>query len=696
MEKCIKLISVILLLALWCGAAWPAVASPFNGCGQLVQGQNCLLFAHDGRAQVLLALSDYGVFHAGDRVCVSGDLVMGCQTPCLGAAGCVFNDSITPCPPAPPFQGCGSLVQEGSCVLFAPHSDPNARFLLDNYGPFQPGDSVCVDGHLEAPCQTSCNWVSGCVRGNMIDSLPPPCSHFKGCGVLIQDYNCVVFAPGGGAQVRFAIDSLAGFVPGDTVHVVGEVFPSCSTSCPGASGCLAVDSIHVCGHPNSPPIPGFVITKLESGNFLSTILIEFHSLVLDSVPPENIYLLSFPDSIVVDSMLAWLRSRPEVLFAEPNYEMGLPEVLQMSISFPDEYALPFVLGTSPPDYYGQPASYSVGADSAHLRSTGEGVIVAVIDNGVDFSHPLLSNSFISTGYDFFDDDPDPSEIDGTARGHGTFVSGLIKLTAPGCELLPLRAFNGEGIGSSFAISQSIFYAIEHGAKIINMSFGLHENSCILARACSSAVAAGVTLVASGGNDGTFMPIFPAMLPNVIAVSALDTIEILADFSNFGDYIDVCAPGVKLYGALSGDYLWGTWSGTSFSAALVSGACALARAVDTTFSAKRMEAHIKATALKALQSETISPPDYRYGYGKIDAAGAVWSLSPSGSYSGDVDGNGIVNISDVVYLVNFIFSAGPPPEPSDIGDADCDGQVNVSDVILLQTYIFTGAHDPGCH
>jgi subtilisin family serine protease len=228
-----------------------------------------------------------------------------------------------------------------------------------------------------------------------------------------------------------------------------------------------------------------------------------------------------------------------------------------------------------------------------------------------------------------------------------------------------------------------------------MSFGVYDNSSALVKACSTAVVAGVTLVAATGNDSTLMPIFPAALPGVIAVSALDTTNAIANFSNFGFYIDVCSPGVKLYSTLAGTYEWGTWSGTSFAAALVSGTCALAAAVDTSLKALEMQSHIRASACRTLGGMTITPPDPYYGYGCINAADAVWSLaSPEVPLRGDVDGSGGIDVSDAVYLCDFIFNSGTTP-PLTVADVNCDLTIDISDVVYLIAYIFAGGQPPGC-
>jgi hypothetical protein len=696
MRKRILIIAWLCAAALfWC-AALLANSMPFHGCGRLVQGPNCVLFAQNDNSQTQFVLSNYGPFHAGDLVCVSGQMQMGCPTQCQQAIGCIANDSIsTAGAQGTPYQGCGMLVQQGNCMLFNPDGIPPSHFRLDNYGGFHNGDRVCVSGNLLIGCQSACPGIDGCLQNNSISPAYPQGSRFGACGVIVTDTGCVIFWPGGNPNMRVLLDSIGSFQVGDTVRVIGTAAAGCQTSCPGMDICVNVDSIETCAAPPAPPIRGHAVMKLTSADSLNSVLLFTQSTLIDSIAWRATYLIGFPDSIPTEHFMNRLRSHPAVIYAEPSFEMTLPEVLQMSISFPDENASQLVVGVSPEQYYQQPATSAIEIDSAHGASVGSSMIVAVIDNGIDFSHPLFAGALAGNGYDFFANDIDVSEEPGSAFGHGTFVSGLIALTAPGCKILPLRAFGSDGIGSSFAIAQAIFYAVDHGAKVINMSFGVYENSDALVKACSAAVAAGVTLVAAAGSDSTFMPIYPAALPGVIAVSALDTTGAIAGASNYGDYIDVCAPGVRLYSSLAGVHNWGWWSGSSFAAALVSGTCALVRTLNPEMSSNGMEEYIRSTAKTAINGFTITPPDQYYGYGEVNAASAVWNVSSSGGVRGDVDGSGNIDISDAVYLCNYIFGGGAPPSSLAIGDVNCDQSIDISDAVSLIEYIFAGGKPPIC-
>jgi len=442
------------------------------------------------------------------------------------------------------------------------------------------------------------------------------------------------------------------------------------------------------------PISGQAVIKMVQNGKPDDILPGSGAQVNDSIPGCQTYLLEIEDAAQWYAVIADLQADTQVIFVEPNYSVELPEIYQMSISFPDDYAPPLLEGVEPSSYFDQPSVYAIGIDEAQDIATGENIIVAVIDNGFDYSHPYLTSRLLTTGYDFIGGDGDPDYEEGVVADHGTFVSGIIALTAPDCRILPLKAFDGNGLGSTYAVAEAIHYAVEQGAEVINMSFGTVEPSRLLNQACNQAILNGVAMVAASGNNSIDNPIYPASQPGVIAVSGIDDQDYLAEFSNYGDYIDVCAPAVNIYSALTGESNWGTWSGTSFAAPFVSAACALVKQVSPDYSTFIMQEHIRATASIDLQWGTIVTPDPSYGYGRIDVFTAVdlADESISGNY-GDLNGNGLVNTGDVVYLVQYVSAGGPPPVASANADFNCDGVIDEFDIEYFVNRIYHGG--PRC-
>ncbi|MBD3402044.1 S8 family serine peptidase [candidate division GN15 bacterium] len=447
-------------------------------------------------------------------------------------------------------------------------------------------------------------------------------------------------------------------------------------------------------------VAGEAIVKIAPGGPDKNAFSALGVSIRDSIPDEQLYLVEFPDDRTVSDIVKALGRTPSVEFAQPNHAYELPEVQQISIGFPDQNRPVFNFGTKPPDYYGQPGVYTTGLDSAQLLADGSGVRVAVIDNGLAIDHPLMAYSTILNGRDFVDGDGDPGEESGLMYGHGTFVTGLVLLAAPGSEILPLRAFDGDGVGSEFAIVQALNWALARGADVINMSFGSYTIHPAMQATVNRVIDRGVVLVAASGNYGSDDPVYPAAIESVIAVGSFGEDELVADFSSFGEHLDLVAPGVDVYSALAGEYEWGTWSGTSFSAPLVSGSVALMLQRAGAMDANAIEKHLRQTARTELLWGTVETPDAYYGWGALDAYAAVAELS-----KGDLDNSGAVGFEDLRILSNLAagFEGGgaqngnQPNLPHQVrmrlADLTCDGIVDDADVEALRDYLFLGGEEP---
>jgi subtilisin family serine protease len=157
------------------------------------------------------------------------------------------------------------------------------------------------------------------------------------------------------------------------------------------------------------------------------------------------------------------------------------------------------------------------------------------------------------GWNFLDSTKDTMELRGTSQtsiaGHGTFIAGLIALIAPSAKIMPVRAFSPDGVSDAFSVAQGIKYAVDHGAQVINLSFGSTEDSPVLHDAITYAHQRGVLLVAAVGNEGKAndsAPQFPANWnAEVMSIAALDDSNHKTSFSNFGSNVAVSAPGLNL-------------------------------------------------------------------------------------------------------------------------------------------------------
>ena len=226
---------------------------------------------------------------------------------------------------------------------------------------------------------------------------------------------------------------------------------------------------------------------------------------------------------------------------------------------------------------GDPAQYALAIlhlPDAHAIAKGDGVLVAVIDSGIDADHSELAGA-IAGSYDAL---PAPMQVD----KHGTAIASLIaahgKLmgAAPNAKILAIRAFNPKGTsaqGTTFSILKGLDWAVANHARVINMSFA-GPNDAALHRSLEAAHKQGIVLIAAAGNDGPKAPpLYPAADANVIAVSATDSENKAYPQSNRGIHIAVAAPGSQILVAIP-DEAYEVSSGTSYSAAEVSGIVAL--------------------------------------------------------------------------------------------------------------------------
>jgi subtilisin family serine protease len=276
---------------------------------------------------------------------------------------------------------------------------------------------------------------------------------------------------------------------------------------------------------------------------------------------------------------------------------------------------------------GDPAQYALAKlrlPQAHTMARGVDVIVAVIDSGVDGKHPELANA-IADSFDALGSKEGP-------HVHGTGVVGAIVSharlmgSAPAARMLAIRAFaaapNG-GESTSFVILKALDYAAAHRAQIVNMSFA-GPNDALIERGISAAAAKGIVMVAAAGNAGAKSPpLYPAAYRSVIAVSATDAQDKLFAASNRGGHIAVSAPGVDIF-LPAPDEKYQITSGTSFSAAYVSGLAALLLERDPALKPEE----VRAILMKTARDLGAPGRDDLFGAGEADAYAAVSAVAPA--------------------------------------------------------------------
>ena len=330
-------------------------------------------------------------------------------------------------------------------------------------------------------------------------------------------------------------------------------------------------------------------------------------------PQGQLFVVTFPQ--ILDPVTALLTL---------NLQLGIVGAeIDQKVSTQEAYAGPapsYLSDKTPVSYYGttvwrgyvtQPGNRLVQTDATHAQMgvTGLGVVVAVIDTGVDPNNPVLKPLLVS-GYDFMRNakggsesldvsaSPDSSQaqtsevnqrtvavldqrtvavLDGSkyaAFGHGTMTAGVVHLVAPQARIMPLKAFSADGTGYNSDILRAIYYAVKNGAKVMNMSFDYATYSPELATAIKYANSKGVISVASAGNDGQQKAVYPGALPGVIDVASTSNQDTQSTFTNYGaPPVWMTAPGEGVMTT----YPWGTYAagwGTSFSTPFVAGTAAL--------------------------------------------------------------------------------------------------------------------------
>jgi subtilisin family serine protease len=184
------------------------------------------------------------------------------------------------------------------------------------------------------------------------------------------------------------------------------------------------------------------------------------------------------------------------------------------------------------------------------------------------------------------------------------------------KIMPVKAIGADGSGSAFDIAQGIRFATDNGADVINLSVGNYTSSAALREACRYAFDNNVILVAASGNDDSDQPGYPAAYPEVMGVAAVDHLKARADFSNYGDYVDVAAPGVDIPSTyIESDYA--ALSGTSMACPHVSAFASLIRSVSPGMKNSEVMRLIRETATDL--GRPGKDPEYGYGLINVNAA-----------------------------------------------------------------------------
>ncbi|MGC8856871.1 MAG: S8 family serine peptidase, partial [Anaerolineae bacterium] len=321
-------------------------------------------------------------------------------------------------------------------------------------------------------------------------------------------------------------------------------------------------------------VRGELIVGMKAGTSLRALRLPAQVAIKHTSPQLdrlNAALLSVPPG-EEQKLAAELRRMGGVQFAEPNY-LVRPALIPNDPRWGDQYG---------PAHMQAPQAWD-------LTTGSSSVIVAVIDSGIDSAHPEF-NGRILPGYDFIEQDSIPQD----GCGHGTHVAGILAAEgnnamgiaglAWGVSILPVRALGNYCVGTVLGVAEGIVWAVERGARVINLSVGTTAASSLLENSTYHAYLHGAALFAAAGNAGTNSIIYPARYPWVMAIGATDSTDQRASFSNTGPELDLMAPGKDIlsttplgaffYETYGVTRQYGTLSGTSMATAHASGAAAL--------------------------------------------------------------------------------------------------------------------------
>lgn len=302
---------------------------------------------------------------------------------------------------------------------------------------------------------------------------------------------------------------------------------------------------------------------------------------------------------------------------------------------------PIYAASNDPFYVDQWGLREIDAPEAWTVTTGDpSVVVAVVDTGVWWNHQDIQGNMWQNpsdgthGYDFIDEDTNPTEFDPSGLYHGTGVAGVLAAITDNAQaiagtaqvrVMALRAIGADGTGSSLNTSLAIRWAADHGADIINLSLGTNETfggPTDIQLAVDYAWRRGALIVAAAGNAGTSSLDYPARLNNVVSVAAIDETGRKADFSNYGTGLDIAAPGERIL-TLSANNNIHYLRGTSFAAPFVSGVAALILSMDPNLTNIELWNILNDTAV---QPGGGSGSNTEYGWGVVNAWNAINALS----------------------------------------------------------------------
>ncbi|MEZ6211484.1 MAG: S8 family serine peptidase [Phycisphaerales bacterium] len=425
-------------------------------------------------------------------------------------------------------------------------------------------------------------------------------------------------------------------------------------------------------------ITGHAILRLENGFTIEEVVATYGAEVLDVLDGGSRphYLIQLPAALPDVQFLMQAAEDARIKDAE----------IDVTAAVPDPGTQSFFIPSASIRFTNQPsrgrAELNYGAGASAVSGALPGTLVAVIDTGIDTTHPLLAGRIAPNGVSLLFGDPSiedagdgaDNDNDGDVDelvGHGTMVASAVLYADPDAVILPIRAVDSDGRSTAFRVAKGINEAVLRGARVINVSLGSTISTGVIDSAIEDATAAGVVVIASVGNDGANLERFPAASVGAIAVAGTGANDVHAPFTTFGSYVTISAPAVGFVGAFPGG-LWAESSGTSFASPLVAGVASRILSANPALLPDQVRLVITTSA------DPIDPSNPGFegllGAGRVNARAALSQVGILPPYlEGDLDLDNRIDVNDLNRVLSVWHSADP------IGDADYSGFVDIDDL-----------------
>jgi thermitase len=372
---------------------------------------------------------------------------------------------------------------------------------------------------------------------------------------------------------------------------------------------------------NGDVIPGEYIVKMKPGAVNS--MAADNSTTLKVLGNSGMKLVRLDNEMNAGA----LKNNPSILWMEPNRVIKVPKIIKNN-QLP---AIKDVAGFPNDPMFEQQYSHKIAhaQDGWKISSGNSSVIIAVVDTGVDSTHPDLKDKIVPGHSSFEGEDPGVDNM-----GHGTHCAGIAAASvnngigvagvAPSAKIQPVKVLDDQGSGTLASVAEGMVWAASHGAKVLSMSLGGPSSSKAIEDAVALAIKNDVLVVAAMGNDGNSQPSFPAAIKGVMAVGATDSNDKIANFSQFGQHISVSAPGVDILSTFPqnqngiGMVNYGSISGTSMATPYVAGLAALVRGTFPNLTAKQTREKIE----KSSDDLGKKGFDQNFGFGRVNVAKAL--------------------------------------------------------------------------